>query len=125
MAVHISEPAAPELIGFVHQVLSDLHIPPRLLGYRYLVYILERTAPEPTRLNGLTKDLYVEISKRYRTNWKAVDHDIRTAINACWERGGKEKLCEMARYQLAQRPCVTEFLGIVTIYLFVAIHTPE
>ncbi len=101
----------------VQQTLNELHIPMRLCGYQYLTYSIERIVAEPMRIQGITKDLYPEAARHYGTTWKAVDRANRTAINTCWERGGREKLDEVVGYHLAERPWPTEFISAVAEYI--------
>ncbi len=117
MATSISNPAQISLPDAIQRELIRLHILPSMLGHHYLAYVIERAATDPLRIRGITKDLYLEMSQVYRTNWKAIDHAIRTARDACWDRGGRGTLDKMARCHLAQRPCATEFISIVAAYI--------
>lgn len=93
--------------------IHSLHIPPHLLGYHYLVYAVEQVAADPLRIKGITKDLYREIARYYHRKVSSVERNIRTAIIACWNSEGKEKLGEMAGYHLTERPSGSVFIAIV------------
>lgn len=101
----------------IEDALNCLCIPPSLLGYTYLTYIVWQVAMEPLRIKGLTKQIYPEVARLYGTNAKAVEHDVRTAIHVCWSRRGKETLDRMAHRRLVQRPRATEFIAIVAQYI--------
>ena len=101
------------LTNVIRRELRSLHIPPSLLGYHYLLHVVKGVVLEPLRIRGLTKDLYREIARLHATTPGAVERDIRTAVNVCWERGGKEKLDEMAVHHLIERPFAKEFIAIV------------
>lgn len=105
------------LSGIIKQTLSELHIPSRLHGYGYLAYNIEQVVIDPQRIQGVTKDLYRETARRHGTTWQAVEHADRTAINACWERGGREKLDEVVGYHLVERPWATEFIVLVADHI--------
>lgn len=105
------------LANVVEQTLIDLHIPTRLRGYWYLAYSIEQVAADPMRIQGITKDLYQETARRHGTTWRAVEHADRTAINACWDRGGREKLDEVVGYHLVERPWATEFIAFVADHI--------
>lgn len=101
----------------IEQTLTELHIPVNLHGYRYLAYSIELVVADPMRIQGITKDLYRETAKHYDTTWEAVEHANRTAINACWNMGGREKLDEVVGYHLAERPWATEFIAVIASYI--------
>ena len=105
------------LPGVVEKTLTELHIPTRLRGYRYLTYSIAQVATDPARIHGVTKDLYRETARRYGTTWQAVEHAGRTAINVCWDRGGRVKLDEVVGYHLTERPWATEFISSVAAYV--------
>ena len=64
------------LPGVVEKTLTELHIPTRLRGYRYLTYSIAQVATDPARIHGVTKDLYRETARRYGTTWQAVVDDL-------------------------------------------------
>lgn len=68
------------LENLVKREIDRLHIPPTIRGHSYLVYIVEQTALTPDRLTGITKDLYRETARQFRTNWNAVERSSRSAI---------------------------------------------
>ena len=106
-----------ELNGLVRQELCLLRIPSNLRGHHYLAYIVERVAVSPMRVEDITKDLYPETSHCFGTDWRAVERSSRTAILACWRNpDGRERLCELAGYQLAERPKTTVFAAIVAAH---------
>ena len=107
-----------DLTRLVRWEIYGLHISPTLRGYHYLVYLVEQVVREPIRVKAITKDLYPEAAHSFGTNWKAVERNSRTAILACWESSsGQERLREMARHQLAERPKTAAFLSIVAAYV--------
>lgn len=105
------------LTSVVEQTLTELHIPMRLRGYRYLTYSIERVATDPMLIHGVTRELYCETAKHYGTTWQAVERAGRTAINVCWDRGGREKLDEVVGYHLTERPWATEFIAFVAEHI--------
>ena len=109
---------AEELENLVRREIDRLHIPPTLRGHRYLVYIVSQIAADPRRLEGITKDLYRETARRFRTNWKAVERSSRTAIAHCWESdAGQERLCKLAGYQLTERPSISVLAAIIAQHI--------
>ena len=64
------------------------------------------------RLLYVSKLLYPDIAKEYKTDWRAVEHSIRTVINILW-KDNSDFLCFMAECQLSRRPAAGKFLAIL------------
>lgn len=111
------QPTVTDLNDMIEDSLNVLYIPPSLLGYTYLTYVINQVVMDPLQVKRLTKELYPAVARLYGTNIKAVERDVRTAICACWTRGGKETLDRMAQRHLIQRPRATEFIAIVAQYI--------
>lgn len=57
--------------------------------------------------------------KRYDTNWKAVERNIRMTVSRIWENN--RPLLERVAYRpLTQQPCASTFLAMSTQYLFLS-----
>ncbi|MCI8397876.1 MAG: sporulation protein [Oscillibacter sp.] len=67
-------------------------------------------------LTLVTKRLYPEIARKYKTSWGAVERNIRTVAEVVWERN-PVLLSKLAGFSLAQRPSATQFLDILTASL--------
>ena len=97
--------------------LLRLHISRTMSGYHYAAYGVAQVIQSPEIINGLTKELYPEIAKQFQVRPANVERSIRVAIRACWERGGREALDEMAGIHLTKRPTNSAFLTIVADYI--------
>jgi len=97
--------------------LRRLRITGKLHGFYYLVYALEEVVPNPTRLQLVTKDLFVEIARCYAVSSGSVERAIRTAIDICWRYGGREVLDMMACHHLIKRPSATAFIDLLADYI--------
>lgn len=113
----VSNPEKIGLTRLIQRELIRLQIFPSILGHHYLVYVIEQVALDPLKIKGITKCLYPEIARDNHTNWHAVERDVRNAIVACWTKGGREVLDEMAGCHLTQRPSAKEFISIVAVYI--------
>lgn len=111
------------LSNLINRTLIDLHILPHLNGYKYLSYNIEQVVINPLRIAGVTKDLYRETARLHGTTWQAVERADRTAINVCWDRGGRERLDEMVGHHLVERPWAIEFIALVADYIR-RVHCP-
>lgn len=97
----------------IRKTLWDLNIPPTYLGAHYLAYAELLILQDQNRLTMVTKWLYPEVARRYRTSWKAVERNIRTVIALCWAQGNGELLHCATGAHLEQRPSPTEFLQVL------------
>ena len=72
-------------------------------GFSYTAYAVLLCVQQQDRLLLVTKWLYPDVAKRYGTNWKAVERNIRTVITVVWEQN-RAMLEGLARRPLLQRP---------------------
>lgn len=75
-------------------------------GFSYTAYAVLLCVQQQDRLLLVTKWLYPDVAKRYGTNWKAVERNIRTVITVVWEQN-RAMLEGLARRPLLQRPCAS------------------
>lgn len=78
----------------------------------YTAYAVSLCVEQPDRLLLVTKWLYPEVAKRYGTNWKAVERNIRTVSCIIW-REGRPLLEELAHRHLEQKPRNAQILAIL------------
>ena len=94
------------------ELLHSLGITANHRGYFYTAYGVSLVKEQPERLLLVTKWLYPDIAKQYKTTWQCVERNIRTVITLAWERK-PEVLAALAGYPLEKKPSVGEFLGIL------------
>ena len=82
-------------------------------GFSYTAYAVLLCVQQQDRLLLVTKWLYPDVAKRYGTNWKAVERNIRTVAGIAWLRN-PELLERLAGCPLLQRPCAAQFLSILS-----------
>ena len=100
------------------KILIHMGITPNYRGYDYIVLAIRLSFENPIRLQYVTKALYPEIAKEYRTDWRAVEHGIRIAILRSWERDSTrfEKLLGIWK---KEKPSVGKFLATLYAYLLI------
>lgn len=81
-------------------------------GFLQMAYAVRLCAEDQRWLVLLTKRLYPEVAKRYCTNWKAVERNLRTLGNVIWTRN-RPLLEELARRPLS-KPYNAELLAILS-----------
>ncbi len=100
----------------VWNLLYQLGVTANYTGFFHTAYAVSLCLEQPERLLLVTKWLYPEVAKQYRTNWKAVERNIRTVSCIIW-REGRPLLEELARRPLAQKPRTTQLLSILAASL--------
>ncbi len=77
-------------IGDIQYVLLDMGISPSLLGFTYLTYAEQLISVNEEYMKQVTKNLYVDVAKAFRTTPASVERCIRHAIAAAWALGNIE-----------------------------------
>ena len=118
MSTIIVDPAQDEaLVGAAEFALRRLRISGKLMGFRYLTYAVARAVNDPSLTSLITKVLYADIARAYRTTSSRAERNIRHAIRRSWEIGSRELLEEMAGCALLKCPSNAEFIDIVAYYI--------
>lgn len=100
----------------IDYVIRTLGVGATYRGYRYLSYGVELCMTDEEYLLAISKQLYPEIAKKYKTTTGSVERDIRTVIRVCWENG-YEQLQSYSLRPLQVRPTAGEFFDILVAYL--------
>lgn len=96
----------------IYDLLYRLGATANYTGFFHTAYAVSLCVEQPDRLLLVTKWLYPEVAKRYGTNWKAVERNIRTVSCIIW-REGRPLLEELAHRQLERKPRNTQLLAIL------------
>ena len=107
--LHLDE--NPSLVQ-IYDALYRLGIIGNYLGFFYTAYAVWLCLRQPERLLFVTKWLYPDVAAHYKTNWLAVERDIRTVITIIWERN-PSSLSQLAGYQLTEKPKPAQFLTLL------------
>lgn len=94
-------------------LLYELGITSNYTGYFHTSHAISLSVQEPERLQLVTKWIYPDVAKRYHTNWRCVERNIRTVARIAWENN-RPALEQMARHELPNRPTSGAFLAILT-----------
>lgn len=100
----------------IYDLLYRLGATANYIGFFHTAYAVALCAEEPERLLEVTKGLYPEVARQYKTNWKAVERNIRTVGKVIWHQN-RPLLETLARRHLIQRPRNTQLLAILTASL--------
>ena len=107
----------PDLSNLVERELRNLCITGKYHGLSYLVSAIQQVVITPAKVKKLTTELYPEIASEFYTSPSGVEHAIRTAIQACWDRGGRKTLDKMIGRHLIERPTNCEFMDQISSYI--------
>lgn len=100
----------------IDYVIRTLGVGATYRGYRYLSYGIELCLTDEEYLLAISKQLYPEIARKYKTTVGSVERDIRTVIRVCWENG-YDQLQSYSFRPLHIRPTAGEFFDILVAYL--------
>ena len=86
----------------IYDLLYRLGVTANYTGFFHTAYAVSLCMRQPDRLLLVTKWLYPEVAKRHKTNWKAVERENRFLLE------------QLAGKPLAQRPCTSQLLAILS-----------
>lgn len=90
--------------------VRELGIRPHLTGYHFLVKAIMMSLESPCLLRSLTKGLYPKIAEHFGKDVKAVERNIRRAIESAYEYD-PERLRSIFYYKV-NKPYISEVLSM-------------
>jgi len=101
----------------VTEIIHEVGVPAHIKGYQYLRDAIIMSVLDMDMLNSVTKMLYPEVAKKYKTTPSRVERAIRHAIEVAWARGKVDVLNEMFGYTVdiaKGKPTNSEFIALIT-----------
>ena len=98
----------------VTDIMLEMGIPVHLNGFRYLRKSILMCMEDMELVSSVTKLLYPEVAKRFKTTDQKVERAIRNAIEVSWERGNEETIRELFGYSFMDgkhRPTNSEYIA--------------
>ena len=99
-----------------YALLNCLGLTANCAGFFHTAYALALCTEEPGRLRSITKRLYPDVARQYKTSYNAVERNIRTAGLVIWRRK-RLLLEELAQHILIDKPCNAQLLAILSTSL--------
>ena len=96
----------------IYDLLYKLGATANYAGFFHMAYAVYLCMIEPERLLLVTKWLYPDVAKQYKTSWRSVERNIRTLGCAIWVQN-RVQLERIAHRPLLQKPCNTQLLAIL------------
>lgn len=104
----------------IHETLLNMNMMPNLNGFIYIAYSLELVQNDPGLLEHITKGLYIDIAKNFRTTPSSVERAMRHAITMTWIRGNRPYIEHIFKDFISPEACIpsnTVFLSILHSYI--------
>ena len=98
------------------RLLFSLGLSANYTGFYCIVSAVEIAICEPQSLTMVTKWLYPQIARQRGTNWKAVERNIRSAIDVIWRRNPLG-LQQLSSCQMDTKPVAAHFISLLIFYL--------
>lgn len=109
-----------ELERAISGFMLELGIPAHLRGYQYLRSAVEMCAEDMGLVGSVTKLLYPDLAKLYKTTDQKIERAIRNAIEVSWERGNSALFERLFGYSNASeygRPTNSEYIAAAADYI--------
>jgi len=100
----------------ITDILHEIGIPAHIKGYMYLRTAIIETYLNNDFLGQITKVLYPEIARHYKTTSSRVERAIRHAIEVAWNRGNIDAIDEIFAYTISAtkaKPTNSEFIAMI------------
>lgn len=99
---------------YITRIMLDLGVPAHLKGYHYIREAILLSEQDIEVVSSVTKLLYPEIARSYKTTSQKVERAIRNAIEVSWNRGNTDTMEELFGYSSAggkNRPTNSEYIA--------------
>lgn len=97
-------------------LLSRMGMSASIKGYRFIREAVMMAVEESDVLMGITKGLYPDIARAYKTTASKVERAIRHAIESAWKKNGPQVYFETAGYLPAEKPTNGQFIAALSEY---------
>ena len=97
----------------IYDLLFRLGVTANYAGFFQTASAVHLCTEQPDRLRLVTKWVYPDVAKRYNTNWKAVERNIRRVNGIAWEQN-RSLLWQLAGRELLYKPSNAQFLAILS-----------
>ncbi len=104
----------PGLMDYVTEFMLDMGVPAHLKGYHYLRTAILMAGKDMEVVGSVTKLLYPEIAKLFKTTEQKVERAIRNAIEVSWVRGNADTFEDLFGYSFLTgntRPTNSEYIA--------------
>ena len=114
------------LEALVTNVIHELGVPAHIKGYQYLREAIMMVINDIDVINQITKQLYPDIAKKFKTTPSRVERAIRHAIEVAWSRGEQATVENIFGYTISAakgKPTNSEFIAMIADKLRLELKT--
>ena len=100
----------------ITEILHEIGVPAHIKGYLYLRESINMVYNDIELLGSITKVLYPDVAKKYKTTASRVERAIRHAIEVAWNRGNIEAISNIFGYTVSvskSKPTNSEFIAMI------------
>ncbi|MTT32697.1 sporulation transcription factor Spo0A [Terrilactibacillus sp. BCM23-1] len=100
----------------ITNIIHEIGVPAHIKGYMYLREAISMVYNDIELLGSITKVLYPDIAKKFKTTSSRVERAIRHAIEVAWSRGNIESISSLFGYTVSMskaKPTNSEFIAMV------------
>lgn len=102
--------------GRISEIFLLVGIPAHIRGYHFLREAIKMVIEDKDCINRITKQLYPDVAKKFKTTPSKVERAIRHAIDVAWARGKAEGINQALGYTVYgnyDKPTNGEFIALV------------
>lgn len=100
----------------VTEIMHEIGIPAHIKGYQYIRESIVMSVLDMGVLQSITKRLYPDVARIYKTSPSRVERAIRHAVEVAWDRGDVDTLTRYFGYTIAGnkgKPTNSEFIAMI------------
>jgi len=104
----------------VTSLIHDIGIPAHIKGYQFIRTAILMAIDNIEVINHITKQLYPDLAKQYKTTPSRIERAIRHAIEVAWTRGHTETMERLFGYTISAdkgKPTNSEFIAMIADHL--------
>ncbi|PAV29115.1 sporulation transcription factor Spo0A [Virgibacillus profundi] len=105
-----------DLEASITNIIHEIGVPAHIKGYMYLREAITMVYNDIELLGSITKVLYPDIAKKFKTTASRVERAIRHAIEVAWSRGNIDSISALFGYTISvskAKPTNSEFIAMV------------
>ncbi len=104
----------------VTALIHDIGIPAHIKGYQFIRSAILMAIDNIEVINHITKQLYPDLAKMYKTTPSRIERAIRHAIEVAWNRGHVDTMEKLFGYTISAekgKPTNSEFIAMLADHL--------
>lgn len=116
-----------EIEKIVTDIIHDIGVPAHIKGYHFIRSAIIMAINDMEVINHVTKQLYPDLAKMYKTTPSRVERAIRHSIEVAWNRGYNESAQKLFGYSISSdkgKPTNSEFIAMIADHVKLKINRP-